>query len=76
MCITLELEAFDLDNILVDKKLLENILIYDISYKTLIDSKPLQIIFDKIDRFIKVYDGARHLTLFGSEKVWSYLQQN
>ena len=43
-------------------------LIYDISYKTLIDPKPLRIRFDKIDGFIRVYDGARYLTFFGSEK--------
>ena len=69
---SLELEAFELDNISVDKKLLENI--YDISYKTLINSKPLQLKFDKIDRFIKVYDGARHLTLFGSEATYNRIK--
>ena len=51
-------------NILIDEKSLENILIYDISYKTLIGVKPLHIIFDKIDRFISIYDGTRYLTLF------------
>ena len=39
-------------------------MIYDISYKTLIGSKALRIIFHKIDGFISTYDG----TLFGSEK--------
>ena len=43
-------------------------MIYDISYKTLIDPKPLSIRFDKIDGFIRIYDGTRYLTLFGSEK--------
>ena len=33
---TIKLEDFDLDNILIDEKPLTNILIYDISYKTLI----------------------------------------
>ena len=61
-------EYFDLDNILINKKSHESILIYDISYKTLIDSTPLRIRFNKIDGFIRIYDGARHLTLFGSEK--------
>ena len=28
----------------------------------------LGITFDKIDEFIRNYDGTRHLTLFGSEK--------
>ena len=31
----------------------------DISYKTLIGPKPLQITFDEICGFIKVYDGTR-----------------
>ena len=35
----IKLEDFDLDNILIDKKIHENILIYDISYKNLIGSK-------------------------------------
>ena len=37
--------------------------------KSLIDSKPLLIIFSKIDGFISVYDGTRYLVLFGSEKL-------
>ena len=59
---------FDFDNILVDEKSHEVILIYHISYKTWIDSKPLHIGFDEIDGFIRVYDGTRHLTLLGSEE--------
>ena len=43
-------------------------MIYHISYKTWIDSKPLHIGFDEIDGFIRVYDGTRHLTLLGSEE--------
>ena len=43
-------------------------MIYNISYKTLIDPKPLHIRFDKIDGFIWIYDGTTELTLFGSEK--------
>ena len=43
-------------------------LIYDVSYKTLIGTKPLQIRIDKIDGFIWIYDRAIYLTLFGSEK--------
>ena len=37
-------------------------------YKTLIDSKPLHIRFDKTDGFIRIYDGTRYLIFFGSEK--------
>ena len=43
-------------------------MIYDVSLKTLIDSMPLRIRFDKIDEIIKLSDGTRYLTLFGSEK--------
>ena len=56
------------DDILIDEKSHKNILIYDISYKTLIGSKSLHIRFNKIDGFIRIYDGTRYLTLFGSEK--------
>ena len=34
----------------------------------LTNSKTLHIRFDKIDGFIRVYDGTRYLVLFGSEK--------
>ena len=64
----IKIENFDLDNILVDEKLYENILVYNISYKSLIYSKPLRIRFNKIDGFIRVYDGTRYLVLFESEK--------
>ena len=36
----IKLKDFDIDNILIAEKSHENILIYDISYKTLIYSKP------------------------------------
>ena len=45
----------------------ENILIDDISYKTLIVPKALRIRFDKIDEFITIYARTRYLTLLGSE---------
>ena len=60
----IKLEDFDLGNMLIDRKSHENILIYDILYKTLIESKPLSIRFDKIDGFIRPYDGTWYLTLF------------
>ena len=63
----IKLEDFDVDNILMEGKSHKNILIYDISYKTLIGSKPLRIKFDKIDGWW-IYDGTRNLKLFGSEK--------
>ena len=52
----IKLEDFGLDNILIDEKSHENILIYDISYKTWIVPKPLRIQFFKIDEIIIIYD--------------------
>ena len=63
----IRIEDFNLYNILIDEKLYENILVYNISYKNLI-AKPLRIRFDKIDGIIRGYDGTRYLVLFGSEK--------
>ena len=60
----IKIEDFDHDNILVDEKACENILIYNISYKSLIDSNRLHIRFDKIDEFIRVYDRTRYLVFF------------
>ena len=64
----IKLKDFDLDNILIDEKSNENILTYEISYKTLIGLKPLRIRFDKRDEIIRIHDGTRHLTLFGTKK--------
>ena len=46
----------------------KNILVYNISKKTLVDGKSLRIRFDKTDRFIRVYGGTRYLVLFKNEK--------
>ena len=62
----IKIEDFDLDNILIDQKSYENISVYNISYKSLIYSKPLRIRFDKIDGFIRVFEGTRYLVLFRS----------
>ena len=62
--------------ILIDEKWYENILVYNISHKTLIDAKSLRIRLDIIDGFITVYDWTRYLVLFGSEKILFSLQKN
>ena len=54
---------FNFDHILTDEKSYKSILVYNISYKTLIDAKPLLISFDKLEGFIRVYDGTRFLVL-------------
>ena len=59
---------FDFDDVLLDEKLYkekyENILIYDISYKTSTNAKPLCIRFNKIDEFIKTHNGVTCFVLF------------
>ena len=54
----IKLEEFHLGNILIDQKSNENIFIYDISYNTLINPIHSRIRIDKIDGFIKIYDGT------------------
>ena len=43
-------------------------MIYKISYKTLIGAKPFRIIFNKVNRFIRVSDEAKYLIFIGLEK--------
>ena len=62
----IRVEDTDFDNILLEKKSFENILIYDISYKAFMGVKPLSIRFDEVYGVIKIYDGTRYLQLFGS----------
>ena len=54
--------------IIICEKSYEDILVYETSYKTLIVAKPLCSRFDKVDRFIGVYDGTRYLVVFAPEK--------
>ena len=53
-------EDLNLDNILINENSNENILFYNISYENLISTKPLRIRFDKIDEYIRVYDGIKN----------------
>ena len=55
----IKIKDFNLDNILIDEKSQENTLFYNILYKTLVDAKQLRIRFEKIDGFIRIYDGTR-----------------
>ena len=48
------------------KNLNKNILVYDISYKTLIGGKPVQIWFDRVN--CQSYNRTGYLILFGAEK--------
>ena len=42
---------------------------HGISYKTFIGLKPMRIRFDKIYGIIKIYDGTRYLTSFGTKNM-------
>ena len=64
----IKFEDFDLENILLDEKSYQNIFVYEILYKTFIGAKLLRIKFNKVDWFIRVYDGTRYLVLFRGEK--------
>ena len=55
------------NNVLIDEKSYENILVYNISYITLNGAKPLRISFNKLEGFLKIYDGTRNSVLFGTE---------
>ena len=64
----IEFEDFDFDDILINEKSLKiRSISYQNSYQILIDAKLLPIRFDKIDGFIRTYDGNRYL-VFGLEK--------
>ena len=63
----IKIEDFNFGNILIDEKSYENVLVYSILYKILIGAKPIRIRLDKVDGFVKVYDGTRYLVLFGPE---------
>ena len=62
----------DFDNILLDEKSYknkyENILIYDISYKTFMGAKPFRIRFDDINGFITIYEEIRYLISYDYKK--------
>ena len=60
----IKIENLHLDSILTNEKSFEDILVYNISYKSSIDVKPLCIKFNKTDGFIRVYDEHRYLALF------------
>ena len=64
----IKIEDFDFDIKLLDERSYENILVYDVSYKTLIYVKPLCIIYNKVDGFVRDYSETKYLVLFSSNK--------
>ena len=57
----IKIEDFDFDNVLLYDKSYKNILIYDVFCKTLIGKKPLSIMFNKVDGFIRDCDATKWL---------------
>ena len=68
----IKFEDFVLDNFLLDEKLYEKFLVYDISYKTLFGANPFHIRFNKINGFIRVSYGTRYLVLFGHGNMMQF----
>ena len=54
----------DLDNLLLGQRSYKDILIYDAAYKTSCGAKPLCIIFDELNGFIRKHNLTKYLTLF------------
>ena len=51
----IKIKDFDFNNILINEKSLEKILVYDVSYKMLMESvnaKPVRIRFSKLNGFV------------------------
>ena len=53
----MKIEELDFENILISERSFKNVLVYNISYETLIGTKPL-CSFNKVDGYIRVYDGT------------------
>ena len=70
------IEIVDLDpvSLLLNKELYQNILSYYVLYKAPYGVKPLRNIFDKVDRFVRNYDGTKYLTSFFSGNLCEHFQ--
>ena len=51
----------DQGNILLEERSCENILIYEVAYKTPYGAKLLCINFDKVDRYTRKYGGTKNV---------------
>ena len=67
----------DFNNLLLDKKSykkIQNVLVYQILYKTFMVKKSMHIRFDKIDAFIKIYDGIIYLVLLEYSDIYDKIK--
>ena len=71
----IEIQNFDFDNNILDEKWEDNNLMYDVLYKTMIGAKPLDIMFDKVNGFIRDYDEVKYLVLFVLEKYDTFFDR-
>ena len=55
------------------EKSYENILIYNIFYKTLIGARPMDIMFDKVDEFIWFEVDEFYEIIWSSKNIMSYI---
>ena len=53
----------------------KNILIYDVAYKTPYGAKPLRIVFDKVDGYLRKYDKTKDVALFNLKNLKEYLTE-
>ena len=65
----LKLKILILIILLLGEKSCENIFIYEVLYKTLVDAKWLHIMFDKVDGLIRDCDGTKYLL---KRKLWCH----
>ena len=56
----INISDFHLNNILLDEKSYEKILIYDVLYKKSNSAKPLRVIFNKVDGNIRKYNRKKY----------------
>ena len=50
---------FDFINMLLDENSYENVLIYDVLYKTLVGAKPWHSVFNRVNDFVRKYGGTK-----------------
>ena len=55
-------------------KKIQNVLVYEILYKTFMVNKPMYIRFDKIVAFIKIYDGIIYLVLLEYSDIYDKIK--
>ena len=61
----------DLENVLLDEKSYGNYLIHDAVYV----AKPLDIIFVKVEEYVRNYGGTKHLASFHPDKKYETIHK-